>query len=222
MEQSRSRDIITVVITAVFVIGYMGLTNSGLFSLTNLLNIHSDTAFYIDQTIGVWILLIPTVIFMFRDKESLIDIGFMRGKIFLQLLVGLVLGIVSIIIFTIISVITGVEFFMGLRSMSFDFGSITLTLFHALLTWALVEEIIYRGHLYKKVKNITNSMWAAVIITSLIFSAKHMFSFDNLHIFLPMAFIFGLLCCICREKIKHCSLLSLIIAHSVNNMLMYT
>jgi membrane protease YdiL (CAAX protease family) len=117
------------------------------------------------------------------------------------------------------SIVTGVEFFIELRSMSFDFGAITLTLVHALLTWALVEEIIYRGHLYKKVKNITNSMWATIIITSLIFSANHIFAFDNLHIFLPMAFIFGLLCCICREKIKHCSLLSLIIAHSVNNML---
>ena len=222
MEQSRHRDIITFVITSAFVIGYMGVTLSGFFSLTALLNLHGDAAFYIDQTVGVWILLIPTIIFMLRDKETLIDIGFMRGKILRQLLVGVGLGIASIIIFTVISVIAGIEFFMGLRSMSFDFGAIILTFVHALLTWALVEEIIYRGHLYKKVKSITNSMWATIIITSLIFSAKHIFAFDYLHIFLPMAFLFGVLCCICREKIKHCSLLSLTIAHSVNNMLMYT
>jgi len=60
---------------------------------------------------------------------------------------------------------------------------------------------------------IKNSKWFAIIISSLLFGLFHIFNGNIIQIFVT-AFI-GFLYCVFREKIKGCTLLSLIIAHGV-------
>jgi len=91
---------------------------------------------------------------------------------------------------------------------------------------ALVEDIIFRGYLYKKMKDIKNSMWLAIIVTSLMFALFHIYSFladstPTNALYMSAAFIFAAVSCLGMEKIKHCTLLSVIIAHALHNGIMY-
>jgi len=82
---------------------------------------------------------------------------------------------------------------------------------------ALTEEFIFRGYLLNNIKKISNNSIIPIIITSLLFGLFHIFSGNVVQIIIT-SFI-GLILVVCKEKIKECSLLSLIIAHGLYDWL---
>jgi len=79
-----------------------------------------------------------------------------------------------------------------------------------------VEEVIFRGHLFKKLSDINNSKWFAIIASSVLFGLFHIFNFHLLQIVVTT--IMGIYWCVFKEKFKHCTLLSLIIGHALHNL----
>jgi len=98
------------------------------------------------MTVVWWPLLIPTIVFMRRDKEALKDIGFSKEKIPQQILVGVIVAIGSLLIFIVIPALFGLQ--MGYVG-SLNIFSNVLVFIYVLLANALVEEVLFRGHLFK-------------------------------------------------------------------------
>ena len=82
---------------------------------------------------------------------------------------------------------------------------------------ALVEEFVFRGFFYKKLETLFGSAVGAIIGSSILFGLFH-FLGGNIGQIILTGFI-GAIFCICRVKIKNCTMLSLIIAHGVYDAL---
>mgnify|MGYP003412235086 CR=1 FL=1 len=82
---------------------------------------------------------------------------------------------------------------------------------------ALVEEFVFRGFFYKKLETLFGSAVGAIIGSSILFGLFH-FLGGNIGQIILTGFI-GAIFCICRVKIKNCTLLSVIIAHGVYDAL---
>ena len=161
-----------------------------------------------------WPILIPIFLFMRRDKECLWDIGFTKENIPMQILLGILVAAGSLLIFIILPALFGFQ--MGyLQEM--NLLTLVLELIRLLLSVALVEEIIFRGHIFKKLQDINSSKWFAILISSTLFGLFHIFNWNFLQIVVTT--IMGIYWCLCRDKFKHCTLLTLIIAHALHNLL---
>jgi membrane protease YdiL (CAAX protease family) len=157
-----------------------------------------------------WLLLIVPVTFMLKSGETFRDIGFTKEKIPSQILIGIVLSAIMSLLLTVIPILLGFKELIGSTSYT-KAWQFAYEFVYRILGIALVEEIIFRGYIFKKLMDIRDSKWFAIIVSSVLFGFFHIFSGNIIQIVVT-AFI-GFLLCLFREKIKNCSLLSLIIAH---------
>ncbi|MDR2183451.1 MAG: CPBP family intramembrane metalloprotease [Clostridiales bacterium] len=205
MTGTKRKDVVTIVITFIFVLAVaygIGWFNG------NVLPNFSGVLHLILMTVVWWPMLIATVFFMRRDKERAKDIGFTKEKVLYQILIGALVAVGSLLIFIVLPALF--SFQMGIVG-NFDF----FNLVNLLLAVALIEEIIFRGHLFKKLFDINGSKWFAIIVSSVLFGLFHIFNWNLAQIVFTT--IMGIYWCICRDKIKHCTLLSLIIGHALHN-----
>ena len=209
MVKTKKRDILTVVITCAFVLAV--IYGIGWFH-ENVLPSVSGVVQSILLVVIWWPMLIATIFFMRRDKETAKDIGFTKAKILWQILVGIVVAVGSLFIFIVLPALFGFQ--MGYVG-SMNPLSIVMNLVYMLLAVALVEEIIFRGHLFKKLFDISGSKWFAIVVSSILFGLFHIFNWNILQIVFTT--LIGAYFCICRDRIKHCTLLALIIGHSLHN-----
>lgn len=161
-----------------------------------------------------WSLFIVPGILMIISKEKLIDLGFSKTNILKQILIGIGIALLVSLIFTVIPILVGLRDFVGATTYTKPW-QFAFEFVYALLGVALVEELIFRGYIFKKLLDIKNSKWFAIIISSLIFGFFHIFNGDILQVI--VTFIMGIIFCLFREKIKNCSTLSLIIIHGLHN-----
>ncbi|NLB82011.1 MAG: CPBP family intramembrane metalloprotease [Clostridiaceae bacterium] len=163
-----------------------------------------------------WIFFLVPAILMVVYKEKLSSMGFEKEKIPSQIGIGILLAISMSIILTVLPIILGYKDVAGdyayTQTWQFAYEFI-----YRILGVALAEELVFRGYIFKKLLQIKNSKWFAIIISSLLFGLFHIFNGNIIQVFVT-AFI-GLVYCIFREKIKGCTLLSLIIAHGVYDAL---
>ena len=80
------------------------------------------------------------------------------------------------------------------------------------------EEFIFRGYFFEKFKLIFNNRLIANICSSILFGLLHYPNKGSLSLII-MPTIIGFIFIEFKEKIKNCSLLSLSIAHGLNNSL---
>ena len=78
---------------------------------------------------------------------------------------------------------------------------------------ALAEEFVFRGYIFHKLLEVKDSRWFAIIVSSILFGLFHIFN-GNLIQVIMTSFI-GFLYCVLREKIRNCTLLSLVITHGL-------
>ena len=159
-----------------------------------------------------WLLFLVPGILMLVNKEKLSDIGFVKEKIPLQIGTGVLLAFAMSLILTVLPILFGLKDMVGSTSYT-QAWKIAYQFIYAIFGVALAEELVFRGYIFHKLLNIKNSKWFAIIISSLLFGLFHIFNGNIIQVFIT-AFI-GFLYCIFREKIKGCTLLSLIIAHGV-------
>ncbi|MCL1999661.1 MAG: CPBP family intramembrane metalloprotease [Turicibacter sp.] len=176
--------------------------------------------------VGWWfLLLIPTIIFMARDGERPRNIGFTKEKLPRQILLGIALAAGLLVVFSV-----GVPWLLGLVEWHWDgadqidvgWGFVLLA--YNLLVVGLIEEVIYRGHMFKKLQDINAAPWFAVSITALAFGAFHIPSFIIIGqpllpasgwFYVFMATMAGVVYGLCRAK--GATMVTLIVSHGIYN-----
>ncbi|MCL2014741.1 MAG: CPBP family intramembrane metalloprotease [Defluviitaleaceae bacterium] len=183
--------------------------------------------------IGWWFFLpIPTILLMVRDKERPRDIGFTMEKLPKQILLGIALAVPLLAVFAI-----GVPGLFGLVEWHWggadqlNIGWIFASLAYNLLIVGLFEEVIYRGHMFKKLQDIHAAPWFAILITSVSFGALHIPSYvirgDPMFpgevsgwFYVLFATAIGAAFGLCRAK--GATLITLIVSHAVYNVVFTT
>ena len=129
-----------------------------------------------------------------------------------QIAIGVILALLMSLFLTLIPILFGFKEMVGNTSYSelwqFAYNFVYLT-----IGVALAEEFVFRGYFFHKLLEIRDSRWFAMIVSSMLFGLFHIF-YGNLIQIIITALI-GLLYCVMREKIKNCTLLSLVIAHGL-------
>lgn len=163
-----------------------------------------------------WLLFLVPAIFMLSQKEKLSDLGFTKVNITNQIIIGIQIAIAMSFILTIIPILLGLKDMVS--SISYTKAwQFAYQFIYMIFGVALAEELVFRGYIFHKLLKIKSSRWFAITISSLLFGLLHIFNGNILQVL--MATIIGIIYCICREKIKGCTIISLIIAHGVYDAL---
>lgn len=159
-----------------------------------------------------WLLFLIPAILMIINKEKLSSIGIKKEKIPLQIGIGVLLAVSMSLVFTVFPILLGFKEMVGSTSYT-QVWKFIYQFIYTISGVGLAEELIFRGYIFKKLLEIKNAKWFAIIISSVLFGLFHIFNGSIIQV-LVTAFI-GFLFCIFREKIKGCNLISLIIAHGM-------
>lgn len=167
--------------------------------------------------ITYWLIAVVPIILMACNKEKLSEVGFVRENMTAQVVVGIVIALVMSSALTLVPHLMGFGEWADNGNRYQYLWQFIYEFFYCIIAVGAVEEFVFRGYLYKKVKDVFGNEWSAIIISSVMFGLLHIFGGNIIQVFVTM--IFGALMCLFRLKIKHCSLLSLIIAHGVYDAL---
>lgn len=154
---------------------------------------------------------------MLVNKDKLVDYGFSKNKIGLQIIVGVLIGIVMSFILTLIPHLFGFGEYVDSGKRYKYLWQFIYDFFYCIFAVGFVEEFVFRGFVYEKIKCISQKDMIAIIGSSVLFGVFHLFS-GNIVQMLMTACI-GAFFCFCRLKVKNCSTLSLIIGHGVYDAL---
>ena len=164
-----------------------------------------------------WLIAAIPVIVMLSNKDKCVDCGFSKTKIISQVLVGVFVGVAMSFILTLVPHLFGFGAYVDSGKRYQYLWQFGYEFFYCIIAIGFVEELVFRGFIYNKIKKISQKEDTAIIGSSVLFGVFHLFS-GNLIQMVMTAFI-GAFLCFCRLKIKNCSTLSLIIAHGIYDAL---
>ena len=164
-----------------------------------------------------WLIALIPIIVMLVNKDKLADYGFRIDKKKIQVITGILIGVAMSFVLTLIPHLLGFgkyvdsgERYEYLWQFIFDF-------FYCIVAIGFVEEFVFRGFVYEKIKAISQKDTTAIIGSSVLFGVFHIFSGNIVQMI--MTACIGAFFCLCRLKVKNCSTLSLIIGHGVYDAL---
>lgn len=212
--KERKRIIIQIVITMIGVIA--GVLGVNVFQKYVLMNIHIVWRMILMILVYLIIAVVPVCIMAFT-KEKLSDYGFQKEKIGYQVLIGIAIALCMSFIFTVIPHLAGKSDWVNNQHQYTYVWQFVYDFVYYIIAVALVEEFVFRGFLYKKIATLFGSNLYAILGSSILFGLFHFLSGSITQLILTG--ITGLILCICKVKVKNCTLLSLIIAHGVYDAL---
>ena len=171
----------------------------------------------VSMILTYWLIALMPIVVMLVNKDRLTDYGFSKNKIWMQIVVGILIGVVMSVVLTLIPHIIGFGEFVDSGKRYKYLWQFAYEFLYCIFSIGLVEEFVFRGFIFEKIKSIGGKDIIAVVISSVLFGVFHLFS-GNLVQMIMTAFI-GVFFCFCRLKIKNCSTLSLIIGHGVYDAL---
>lgn len=171
----------------------------------------------ISMIIVYWLIALIPIIVMFGNKDKLVDYGFSKDKMKFQIIVGVLIGIAMSVILTLIPHLFGFGEYVDSGKRYEYLWQFIYEFFYCIFAVGFVEEFVFRGFVYKKIKNISQKDMIAIIVSSVLFGVFHLFSGNIIQML--MTACIGVFFCFCRVKVKNCSTLSLIIAHGVYDAL---
>ncbi len=212
--KERKKIIIQMVIAIIGVVG--GLLGVNAFYQYVLMSLPLAVRMVL-MIVTYWpIALVPFCIVLFhKDKWS--DYGFSKEKIGCQVLIGLGIALCMSFVFTVIPHLAGKSDWVNNQYIYIYAWQYIYDFIQSIGAVALVEEFVFRGFFYKKLQTLFGSAVGAIIGSSILFGLFH-FLGGNIGQIILTGFI-GAIFCICRVKIKNCTLLSVIIAHGVYDAL---
>ena len=159
------------------------------------------------------LLMIIPIIVMIVSKDKLSDYGFTGEKIGIQILTGVILGLVISVFLTLIPHLAGFGEYVdnGNRYNKAWMFVYDFTFF--IFGVGLSEEFVFRGLIYEKIRRISGKNCIAVIVSSIMFGFIHLFGGNLIQV--AITSVIGIIFAVLRLKIKRCSTLSLIILHGV-------
>ena len=155
------------------------------------------------------------VIIFHKDKWS--DYGFSKEKIGYQVLIGVAIALCMSFVFTVIPHLAGKSDWVNNQHQYQYMWQFIYDFVYYIFAIALVEEFLFRGFFYTKMEILFGSSPGAIVGSSILFGLFHFLSGNIVQIILTG--IIGSVFCVCRVKIKNCTLLSVIIAHGVYDAL---
>lgn len=161
---------------------------------------------------------IGAVVFLFvkRDRLSLSNLKISRVYLGRQILIGLCIFAFTFAMTVLIPLMAGME---KSDVLSFKSPTIPILIFYLIydfLCVGLVEEFAFRGYFYAKFEKLLSVSWIPMLLSSILFGFFHFPNTLNLLNVLVTTAI-GIVYGICRWKIKNCTLLSLTIAHGLQD-----
>ena len=163
-----------------------------------------------------WLIALVPVIVMAVRKDKFADY-WNTDKIGYQILTGVLIGIAMSLILTLVPHLVGFGAYVDSGKRYIYLWQFVYEFFYCTAAIGFVEELVFRGFVYNRIKKISRNEIAAVIGSSVLFGVFHLFG-GNIVQMIMTAFI-GAFFCLCRLKIKNCSVLSLIIAHGIYDAL---
>ena len=215
MEQANKRNALISLIIAIAgaIAGLFGVTAFNQYVLMNL----PLAARMVSAIVTYWLIAIIPIIIMFVSKDRLLDYGFEKDKIGIQLAIGVGLGIVMSVILTLIPHIAGFGGYVDSGKRYEYLWQFIYEFVYCILAVGAVEDFVFRGLIYTKAKQIIQKDWFAAVISSVLFGFFHILRGNAVQMI--MTVLMGALFCLFRVRIKRCSTLSLIIAHGVYDAL---
>lgn len=160
-----------------------------------------------------WLIALAPIIVMLLNKDKLSNYGFRKSKIVLQIIVGVLTGIAMSIVLTLIPHLLGYGGLVDSGKRYKYLWQFIYEFFYCIFAIGFVEEFVFRGFIYEKIRCISQKNIIAIIGSSVFFGVFHLFSGNIVQMLLTACM--GVFFCFCRLKIKNCSTLSLIIGHGV-------
>lgn len=164
-----------------------------------------------------WLIALVPFIIMRVVKDKPKDYGFTKTKVTYQILTGIIIGLAMSVVLTLLPCILGKAEWIDNGHHYKYFWQFAYEFIYAIIAVGLTEEFVFRGFIYSKVKSISNSEITPIVVSSICFGAFHLLGGGIIQMFTTACI--GALLCVCRLKIKHCSTLSLIIAHGIHDAL---
>ena len=163
-----------------------------------------------------WLFALVPVIVMLVCKDKFADY-WSNHRDGHQILAGILIGAAMSLVLTLVPHLVGFGVYVQNGKRYIHLWQFAYEFLYCIAAVGLVEEFIFRGFIYNKIKKISGNDIAAVIGSSVLFGLFHILS-GNIVQMIMTAFL-GVLWCLCRLKIKNCTLLSLIIAHGIYDAL---
>lgn len=162
--------------------------------------------------ITYWLIAAVPLVVMRVQKDTFGDYGFTREQLPRQIVTGLLIGTVSAVILILPPYLLG---FGALWDNGYRFGKDVWKYGYQLIydigAIAAVEELVFRGFCMTKASRLFGSEWAGAAVSSVLFGLFHFSNGSIVQILMTAAI--GACWAICKIKFRHCSLLSLIVAH---------
>ncbi len=164
-----------------------------------------------------WIVAVVPIILLVLGKEKVTEYGFSTNKLGRQITVGILIAIAMSLVLTLLPHLLGFGKNVS-SSKSYQYlWHFVYEFFYCIIAVGFAEEFVFRGFVYQKIKRLYNKDWLAVLGSSVLFGLFHLFA-GNIVQMIMTGFI-GAFFCLCKLKIKNCSLLSLILAHGIYDAL---
>nr|WP_319474885.1 type II CAAX endopeptidase family protein [uncultured Sphaerochaeta sp.] len=166
--------------------------------------------------VSQWLIVIVPILLIKMRHEKIRHFWDSEASNSQQILTGILLALAMSFLFTVVPILLGFKEMVGSTSYTKPW-QFAYDLIYSLVAVALAEEFVFRGYLFHKLMEIKQSKWFAILVSSLLFGLFHSFQGDVLQVIVTT--FLGLLLCLLREKIKSCSLLSLVIIHGLYDTL---
>ena len=164
-----------------------------------------------------WVIALAAIIITLIRKEPAKTYGFFKGKLFIQIGIGVVIALAMSVVFTLIPHLAGFGQYFDTGNRYEYLWQYIFEFTYCILSVGFVEEFVFRGFIFGKLQKICRNNVLPVIISSALFGLFHIFNGSIFQMLMTAGI--GALFCLCRLKIKKCSTLSLIIAHGVYDAL---
>lgn len=205
MKKKKAIEIIVVAIM-IFLTGIMG---SEVLSKLNLPGMTSGVIYYV--------VLISTIIVTVKvyEKESMKSLGLYTSHLKKQVLIGGVIFL-ALSLVTIVPLLMGVNKNEVLNLKPNSLFALVFFIFYDIFLVGFGEELIFRGYFLERINKVLGSKIGAVIISSILFGVYHYPNNHNIPQVIS-ATIVGVIFAVCKLKIKKCGLISLALAHGLND-----
>ena len=164
-----------------------------------------------------WVIALAAIIITLIRKEPAKTYGFFKGKLLIQIGIGVVIALAMSVIFTLVPHLAGFGQFFDTGNRYEYLWQYIFEFTYCILSVGFVEEFVFRGFIFGKLQKIFRNNVLPVVISSALFGLFHIFNGSIFQMLMTAGI--GALFCLCRIKIKNCSMLSLVIAHGVYDAL---
>ena len=164
-----------------------------------------------------WLIALGPIILIIVNKEKFSEYGFTSEKLGKQIVVGVLIGAAMSIVLTVVPHLLGFGEYVSSGKNYTELWQFIYEFIYCVFAVSFTEELVFRGFIYKKILNISGKRSTAAAVSSVLFGAFHFLNGGIIQA--VMTAFLGAFFCLCRAKIKDCTIVSLIIAHGIYDAL---